>query len=329
MSALAPTLQAFFTTRLARQRQASPRTVATYRDAFRLLLGYAERRTGKHPYDLDLADLDAALISGFLDHLEVERRNRVSTRNARLTAIHSFYRFAAYRHPEHAELISQVLSIPAKRTDTALVSFLTPAEIDAVVSAPDANTWAGRRDRALLVVAVQTGLRLSELIGLRCADVHLGTGAHLACTGKGRKHRQTPLGPSATRLLQSWLGERGGQPTDPLFPSRRGGPLSPDAVQRLVTKHVNRATAQCPSLASKQVTPHTLRHSCAMELLRHGVDTSVIALWLGHEKLQSTQAYLHADLTIKQRALDRMNPTSPNGGRYRPPDRLLTFLQSL
>lgn len=330
MSALAPTLQGFFTTRLAQQRRVSPRTVETYRDAFRLLLAYAHARTGKTPSQLDLADLDAEMITGFLDHLEDQRHNSVRTRNAHLTAIRSFYRFAAYRHPEHAGLISQVLAIPAKRCETTVVSFLTQTEIDAVLTAPDLTTWAGRRDHALLVVAVQTGLRLSELIGLRCQDAHLGPGPHLSCLGKGRKHRDTPLGPGAVRVLRAWLRERHGHPDDPLFVSRRGSHLSPDAVQRLLAKHVATAGTSCPSLRAKRVTPHTLRHSCAMELLRHGVDTAVIGLWLGHEKLQSTQAYLHADLTIKERALSRTALHRGNsGGRYRPPDRLLAFLESL
>lgn len=330
MSALAPTLQAFFTIRLAQQRRASPGTVASYRDAFRLLLAYARARTGKPPSQLDLADLDVELISDFLDHLEHERHNSIRTRNARLTALHSFYRFAAYRHPEHAGLISKVLAIPAKRADTTVVSFLTEAEIDAVLAAPDLATWAGRRDRAMLVVAVQTGLRLSELIGLRCRDVQLGPDPHVSCIGKGRKHRDTPLGPSAVGALRDWMRERAGHPDDALFCSRRGGHLSPDAVQRLVTKHVHTAAEQCPSLGAKRVSPHTLRHSCAMTLLQHGVDVAVIALWLGHEKLESTQTYLHADLTIKERALNRTAPAG-NGsrGRYRAPDRLIAFLESL
>lgn len=330
MTALAPTLQAFFTIRLVQQRQASPRTVQSYRDAFRLLLTYAHQLTGKTPVQLDLADLDADLISSFLDHLETRRHNSVRTRNARLTAIHSFYRFAAYRHPEHAQVVSQILAIPAKRCETTVVSFLDDTEVDAVLAAPDRTTWAGRRDHALLLVAVQTGLRLSELINLRSQDAHLGTGPHVSCLGKGRKHRDTPLSPTAIKTLRAWLRERNGHPHEALFPSRRGGHLSPDAVQRLVAKHVATAATSCPSLRTKQVTPHTLRHTCAMGLLRHGVDIAVIALWLGHEKLQSTQIYLHADLAIKERALSRTSPSGTHtAGRYRPPDRLLAFLDSL
>lgn len=330
MSPLAPTLEAFFTTRLAKQRQASKRTLETYRDAFCLLLRYAHERTGKTPQELDLQDLDAELIGDFLEHLEEQRENSVATRNARLTAIRSFYRFAAYRHPEHAALIGHVLAIPAKRCDSTVVSFLNTSEIEALLAAPDRSTWAGRRDHALLVVALQTGLRLSELTGLRCQDLQLAPPAHLSCLGKGRRHRDTPLSSGAVRVLHAWLRERHGEHDDPLFPSRLGGHLSPDAVQRLVAKHAATASQSCRSLRSKHVTPHTLRHSCAMRLLHNRVDVAVIALWLGHERLQSTQTYLHADLTIKQQALDRMAPTGERAARrYQPPDRLVAFLQAL
>ncbi len=266
MSALAPTLQAFFITRLDHQRQASPRTVASYRDAFRLLLGYARTRTGKEPAQLDFTDLDATFVSGFLDHLEHERNNSARTRNARLAALRSFYRFASYRHPEHAELIARVLAIPEKRSDATAVTFLDRREAEALLAAPDQATWAGRRDHALLVVALQTGFRLSELTGLACADVHLGTGAHVTCRGKGRKQRSTPLRREGAAVMRAWLRERTGEPSDPLFPSLHGSALSADAVQRLVAKHVRRARTACPSLAKKHVTPHTLRHTCAMTL---------------------------------------------------------------
>ncbi len=330
MSPLAPTLEAFFTTRLAKQRQVSRRTLETYRDAFCLLLCYAQACTGKAPLELDIADLDAELIGGFLEHLEAERGNSVATRNARLTAIRSFYRYAAYRHPEHAALIGRVLAIPIKKCESTVVSFLTDAEIEAVLAAPDRSTREGRRDHCLLLVAVQTGLRLSELTGLRCQDVKLAPPAHVKCLGKGRKHRETPLSSSAVRALRAWLRERGDEDHEPLFPSRLGGHLSPDAVQRLVAKHTATASRSCPSLRAKQVTPHTLRHSCAMRLLHHGIDTAVIAMWLGHERLQSTQTYLHADLTIKQQALDRMAPDGQGAARrYRPPDRLIAKLKAL
>jgi site-specific recombinase XerD len=331
VTAAAPTIQAFFISRLGRELDASPHTIDSYRHAFRLLLTYANAQTGKHPADLDLADLDARLISGFLDHLESDRGNSVASRNTRLAAIHSFCRFASYRHPEHAQTIRQVLDIPQKKAQTIPRSFLTEAEMDALISAPDRSTWSGRRDHALLAVALRTGLRLCELTGLRCQDVELRTPAHVKCLGKGRKRRDTPIDKPTIDILRSWLAERRGQPDDPLFPSRRRGRLSPDAVQRLVAKHVTNAQAICPALANKRISTHNLRHSLAMDLLRHGVDATVVALWLGHEKLESVKPYIHADPTLKQRALDRLTPLNPTAkpGRYKPSDDLLTFLESL
>jgi len=329
MTALAPTLQAFFTTRLGHQRDASPHTIDSYRHAFRLLLTYAKARTGKDPSDLDLADLGADLVSGFLDHLERERGNGVGSRNTRLAAIHSFFRFASYRHPEHAASIQQVLAIPQKRTEKRPRSFLTAAEMDALLAAPDRGTWIGRRDHVLLAVALRTGLRLSELTGLRRQDAHLGTGAHLKCLGKGRKRRDTPLDKPTVKLLHAWMHEQDGNPEDPLFPSRRSSRLSPDAVQRLVAKHAATAQGKYPSLAAKRITAHTLRHSCAMDLLTNGLDVAVLALWLGHEKLESVNAYLHADLSLKERALARRPPLNAKPGRYRPNDALLAFLEAL
>ena len=329
MSALAPTLQAFFTERLARQRAASPHTVAAYRDALRLLVAFAAERTGREPSRLDLGQLDAPLVTAFLDHLEHERGNAVRTRNARLAAIHSLYRFAARRHPEHAALIARVLAIPPKRCERALVTFLTGAEVQALLGAPDRGRWSGRRDHTLLLVAVQTGLRASELLGLRIADLHLGAGAHVSCQGKGRKQRITPLTAEAARCLSVWLAERRGQDADPLFPGRAGRPLGRDGLERLLAKHAARAAQTCPSLAAKRVSPHVLRHTAAMQLLAAGIDSSVIALWLGHERVETTQIYLHADLAIKERALARIAPTGARPGRYRAPDRLLAFLEAL
>jgi integrase/recombinase XerD len=329
MSALAPVMEAFFTERLAAQRRASPHTVASYRDTFRLLLGFVQRRKGKAPSKLGIEDLDAVGIGAFLDHLERERHNSVRTRNNRLAAIHSLFSYAALRYPEHAAMIQRVLAIPAKRADRRLVSFLTDDEVDALLSAPDRDTWIGRRDHTFLLVAVQTGLRLSELTSLTCGAVELGTGAHLRCHGKGRKERITPLTAQVRSALRIWLTERRGATTDIVFPSRRGGPLSSDAVSVLVARHVRSAAIRCPSLRSKVVTPHVLRHTCAMRLLAVGVDTSVIALWLGHEGVETTQIYLHADLTIKERALARTAPTGTTPGRYRAPDSLLAFLEGL
>jgi integrase/recombinase XerD len=329
MSALAPTLQAFFTDRLTRQRQASPHTIAAYRDTMRLLLEFAAKKAGKQASALQIEDLDAPLIGAFLDHLERERGNSVRTRNARLAAIRSLYRYAALRHPEHAETIERVLAISPKRFDRALVTFLTEPELDALLAAPDRTTWTGRRDHALLLLAAQTGLRASELTALTRADIHLGPGAHVSCLGKGRKQRITPLTPATVAVLRTWLAERAGRPGDPLFPTGTGRALSRDAIERRLAKHAAAAAAACPSLATKKVTAHVLRHTAAMRLLHAGVDTSVIALWLGHEQADTTQIYLHADLALKERALARTTPLNGKPGRYRPPDALLAFLEAL
>jgi site-specific recombinase XerD len=328
VTALAPVLEGFFTQRLA-QRQASPHTVASYRDTFCLLLRYSQQHLGKPPSRLDVTDLDAPFIGAFLNHLQAERGNGTATRNNRLAAIHSLFAYAALRCPEHAALISRVLAIPGKRADTSLVSFLTPAEAGALLAAPDRSSRLGRRDHALLLVAVQTGLRVSELTSLSCDDVTLGTGANLRCQGKGRKERCTPLTRSVARIVSDWLRERDGQPADPLFPSRTGGRLSTDAVADLLTRHITAAASRCPSLSRKKITPHTLRHTAAMNLLRAGVDTSTIALWLGHAGTKATQAYLHADLALKEAALARTSPPAAARVRYQPPDHLLAFLEGL
>jgi site-specific recombinase XerD len=304
VTALAPILQAYFTQRLA-QRQASPHTVASYRDTFSLLLRFAQQHLGKPPSRLDVTDVDAALVGAFLDHLETGRRNSAATRNNRLAAVHSLFSYAALRCPEHAATIGQVLAIPAKRTDTTIVSFLTTVEVQALLASPDRATRPGRRDYVLLLVAVQTGLRVSELTGLTCGDVTLGAGANLRCRGKGRKERCTPLTRPTARVVRDWLTERHGEPTDPLFPNRAGGRLSADAVADLLAKHLATAADRCPSLKAKRVSPHTLRHTAAMTLLRAGVDTSTIALWLGHAGTKATQVYLHADLALKEAALAR------------------------
>lgn len=329
MSALAPTLQAFFTERLLTQRQASPCTVAAYRDTFRLLLNFVYQHCGKAPSQLDLADLDAPLIGTFLNWLEIDRRNGVRTRNARLAAIRSLFRYAALRHPEHAGMIQRVLAIPSKRYERTVVSFLNRDEVDALLAAIDRAKWTGRRDHALLVLAVQTGLRVSELTGLVVGDLELGVGAHVRCYGKGRKQRATPLTGRTVAVLRAWLRERDGDPADPAFPTLRGGSLSSDAVQRLLAKYVSLAAQSCASLRHKKVSPHALRHTCAMNLLQGGVDPTVIALWLGHESVQTTQIYLHADLTLKEKAISRTAPPNTRPGRYRPGDKLLAFLEAL
>ncbi|MBA2440140.1 MAG: site-specific integrase [Thermoleophilaceae bacterium] len=329
MTALAPTLEAFFTGRLINEKGASAHTIAAYRDTFRLLLAFTQQRTGTPPSKLEIEDLDAPLIAAFLDHLEHDRGNSARTRNTRLAAIHSMFRFAALKHPEHAALIARVLAVPTKRYDRTIISHLTSDEVDALLAAPDRSRWIGRRDHALLTVAVQTGLRVTELTSLRCQDVHLGTGAHLTSSGKGRKHRATPLTKQTVAVLRSWLQERGSQPDEPLFSTSRGRPLSRDAIALLLTKHVMAASHNCPTLSSKNVSPHVLRHTAAMNLLHAGVDSTVIALWLGHESVETTQIYLHADMAIKERALARTTPPASTPGRYRPPDTLLAFLQAL
>jgi integrase/recombinase XerD len=329
MATLAPLLEAFFTDHLMTQRQASPHTIAAYRDTFRLLLVFTRERTGKPPNTADITDWDVALISAFLHHLETDRANSITTRNARLAAIHSLFAFAALRLPEHAGLIQRVLAMPPKRYDHTDVCFLTAEETNALLAAPDRSTWTGRRDHALLQVTVQTGLRVSELTALRRQDTHLGTGAHLRCLGKGRKHRVTPLTTATVAALHIWLDERAGTDSDPIFCTRSGQPLSRDAIEHLVTKHAATAARTAPTLATKHISPHTLRHSAAMALLHAGVDLSVIALWLGHESTHTVQAYLHADMALKERALARTAPTGTVPGRYHPPDSLLSFLTNL
>jgi site-specific recombinase XerD len=329
MTLIAPTLQAFFSDRLARQLQASPRTIASYRDTLRLLLGFAQQRTKKAPSSLDWDDLDETLIAAFLDHLEVERHNSARTRNLRLTAIRSLFRYASLRHPEHAAVIQRVLSIPPKRFEKRTLTFLTAEEAKALIDAPDTSRWEGRRDRALLTLALQAGLRVSELIALTGADIVFGTGAHVRCEGKGRKQRSVPLTAAAQGVLAGWLKERAGRPHDPLFPTRTGRQLSRDAIERRLATHTASAAQRCPSLNGKKLHPHVLRHSCAMSLLQAGVDTTVIALWLGHADVRSTQPYLHADLTIKEKALALLTPANLAPGRYKPSDRLLAFLEAL
>lgn len=326
---LAPVLQSFFTDRLVVQRQASVSTIGAYRDTFRLLLNWLAATTGTQPAEVDLDQLDVTAISAFLTYLQDERGNSTTTRNARLSAIRSLFHHAALQAPEHAESIARVLAIPPKRCDRALVSFLTANEIDVLLAAPDRDRWHGRRDHALLALACQTGLRVSELTALAGGDVHLDDGAHVRCHGKGRKQRHTPLTRQTVAILTIWIAERGGDGDRPLFPTRGGTPLSRDAIARLVAKHSATAATRCPSIASKNVTPHTLRHSAAMALLHAGVDTSVIALWMGHASPESTQAYLHADMTIKQRALQRVTPPNTAPGRYQAPDALLAYLDTL
>jgi site-specific recombinase XerD len=329
MTALAPAMQAYFSERLIAQRAASPNTIAAYCQTFRLLLAFAKDRTGKPPSQLDIAQLDAPLIAAFLEHLEKARGNSVRSRNNRLAAIHSLFAYMALQHPEHAASIQRVLAIPHKRTERNLVTYLAEPEVDALLGACDQATWTGRRDHTMFVLTIQTGLRISELAALTCADITLSTGANVHTIGKGRKERRTPLIPATRKVLKAWLKERGGAPTDPLFPTTTGRHLSRDAIERRLARHLSTAAQTCPSLNAKRVTMHTLRHTAAMRLLLAGNDVTVIALWLGHEQISTTNVYLHADMTHKQHAIDRTKPLNAKPGRYRPPDALLKFLEDL
>jgi integrase/recombinase XerD len=326
---LAKHLTAFFTKRLQRQTGASPHTIAAYRDTFRLLIGFAQARLHRAPSDLLLSDFDASLVSAFLDHLETKRRNSARTRNARLAAIHSFIRFVALEEPGASMMCQRILAIPTKRTVRRLITALTRPEIEALIAAPDRNSWLGRRDHAILFLCIQTGLRVSELVGLRRSDVILTAGPHVRCRGKGRKDRCTPLTKGAVKICRAWFAEYIADPDAPAFPSRRGTTLNRDTVEDLVAKHAANASSHCATLRDKKVTPHVLRHTAAVMLLHAGNDRAVIALWLGHESIETTQMYLDADLAMKERALNRTAPLSSRPGRFRPDDELLRFLSNL
>lgn len=322
-------LERFFTERLIRQRQCSPHTIACYRDTFRLLLQFIQKTLRKAPSDLELTDVSTELIDAFLGHLQTDRDVTSRTLNLRLTAIRSFFRFVAFYKPELSAHIQRVLAIPSKRCSRPVIEFLTRPEIEALLATPDPGTWLGRRDHCLLLLAVQTGLRLSELTSLTLQSIVLGTGAHVKCEGKGRKERCTPLAPSTVSVLKSWMKEPKRHNSEFLFPSSSGGRLSADSVQYLLGKYVAVARAQCSSLKRKHVTVHCLRHSAAMGLLESGVDSSVIALWLGHESVETTQVYLHAHLALKEAALAKTAPLNSKPGRFRPADHLLQFLNTL
>jgi integrase/recombinase XerD len=330
MTATLPALvQQFFTDRLGTQMAASPNTIAGYRDTFRLLLRFTAEKTARVPTKLKIEDIDVTLVGDFLAHVENERGNSARSRNARLAGIRSFFRFVAMNEPAHLLHCQKILAMPGKRYVRRPVEFLDRAEMDALLAAPDQSTWAGRRDHAILIVALQTGLRASEITHLRRRDIVTGTGAHIRCEGKGRKQRCTPIRKEIVGVLDVWLRERAGADDDPLFPTIRAGKLSRDALEQLVQKHTLTASKSCPSLTGKRVSPHVLRHTTAMELLHHGVDQSVIALWLGHESVETTQIYIHADLRLKEKALARINAPESHPGRYRPNDELLAFLEAL
>jgi site-specific recombinase XerD len=331
VTALAPTLQSFFTAYLIGQRDASPHTITAYRDTFRLLLHYTYQRTGIRPSDLDFAAIDAELVAGFLTHLHEHRGNSARTRNTRLAAIHSLFHHAALCHPEHADLIARVLAIAPKNTHRTIVTYLTDPETDVLLAAPNRATWTGRRDHTIIMTMVTTGLRVSELTGLTRADVQATPpGPYLACHGKGRKDRITPLDIHTAAALREWLAENDSPPTAPVFtPQGTGRKMTTDAVAQRLTVHAARAAQACPTLTGRIITPHTLRHTTAMRMLAAGNDVTTIALWLGHESPESSRPYLHADLQLKQRALDRTAPPHTTPGRYTAPDALLAFLESL
>jgi len=326
---LAPLIQSFFTHRLIQQRQASPHTISSYRDTFRLLLRFLEKQLQKAPSHLSLEDLEAPLIATFLDELERERGISARSRNVRLTAIRSFFRDVSFEVPENASQIQRVLAIPEKRHPRALVRFLSRPDADALLDAPDINTWSGRRDHALMLLALQTGLRLSEITGIRKEDVCLEAGAHVRVVGKGRKERCTPLAKRTVAILRAWLKEPFNKDGAFVLPNARGGQLSADGVQYLLAKHLTAARAKCTTLDHKRVIPQVLRHTGAMELLQAGVDRAVIALWLGHESVETTQIYLEADLAMKEQALAKTDPIGGKLGRYKPDDDLLAFLKAL
>ena len=326
---LAVLLESFFTQRLIKQRQASPHTISSYRDTFRLLLQFTHKRLQKVPSRLTLEEIDAPLIAAFLEEMEKSRGISARSRNLRLTAIRSFFHYAAFEAPAQSAQIQRVLAIPGKRHARALVHFLTRPEAEALLAAPDQRIWAGRRDHAFLLIALQTGLRLSEMTGLQPQDVLLGTGAHIRVVGKGRKERCTPLTKQTVAVLKAWLHEPSKRDKQPLFPNARGGRLSADGVQYILAKHTALACIACPSLAQKRVTPHVLRHTTAMEMLQAGVDRAVIALWLGHESVETTQIYLNANLALKEEVLAKTGPPEGRPGRYRADDQLLAFLKSL
>lgn len=326
---LAPLLESFFLDRLITQKGVSTETVSAYRDTFRLLFKYAREKLSKAPSDLDIDDIDASFVCDFLNHLEQDRCNSPRTRNHRLAAIRSFFRYASYREPQLSGHIQCVLAIPSKRWQKKLIDFLSVDEVDAILNAIDRNSWAGLRDYALFSLAVQTGLRVSELISLRCDDIFLGTTAYVRCHGKGRKDRCVPISKNIIIVLKEWLREYGQDPSAPLFPSRRGEKISRDGVQYILNKHVTIAQHNCPSLMRKRVSPHVLRHTTAVHLLQSGVTLPVIALWLGHESLESTQIYADSDLEYKREILEKTRAIKTKPLTFYPDDQLMAFLQKL
>jgi integrase/recombinase XerD len=322
-------VQEFFCQRLTAQRNASPETVASYRDTFCLLLAFAEDRLKKTPAEMEFADVDAPLVLDFLDHLESNRGNGVRTRNLRLTAIRSFMKFVSTRSPSVLVIVQRVLAIPAKRFDRSMVGFLSRDEIDAIIAAPDTDSWSGRRDHVLFAALYNTGARVSEIIGVRRRDLSLDRSPFVHLHGKGRKERSVPLWRTTRHALHQWLTQLPESPEQPIFPNRAGHAMSRSGVEERLESAVRSAAKTCPSLCNRRISPHTLRHTTAMHLLQSGVDITVIALWLGHESPTTTHLYVEADLQMKERALARVQPAKVGAGRYRPGDTLLAFLEGL
>ncbi len=326
---LARLLQGFFCQRLIQQRNVSHQTICSYRDTFRLLLCFSEQHLKKPAADLHLVDIDTSLVLSFLNHLEFQRHNCIRSRNARLAAIRSFLHYAALQEPGVLAAIQQVLAIPLKRFDRAMVSYLTKTEMQAILDAPDKTKWSGRRDYALLSTLYNSGARVSEIIALRRIDFENTHDQALHLRGKGRKERVVPLWKSTVSLLKKWLSQIGPEPQQPLFPNRFGQALSRSGVESRLRKAVANATEQCPSLKNKIISPHVIRHTTAMHLLQSGVDLSVIALWLGHENITTTHQYLDADLRMKEKALAKLQPPNIKTTRYKPSDDILSFLDGL
>ncbi|MEM5318628.1 site-specific integrase [Paraburkholderia sp. JHI869] len=323
-------LQDFFVERLMEQRGVSPETISSYRDSFRLFLQFASERLGRCPSDLALTDMDAPLVLAFLRHLEIERHNSTRTRNVRLAALRSFMKYAAHRDITSLAVIQRTLSVPMKRCDRPMVSFLSRDEIQQILSAPDPDTWSGQRDRVLLATMYNTGARVSEILALRIGDLVLGASPCVHILGKGRKERTVPLWRSTARLIKGWLPRIQDAPSQRVFPNRSGYAMTRSNVADRLRLAVSKATERCPQLAKLRVSPHVVRHSTATHLLQSGVDLSVIALWLGHESPSTTHGYLEADLAMKERALNSIQPTTnPKNRRYQPPDDILRFLESL
>lgn len=328
-ASFAPILEKFFTQRLMLQRNVSGHTISSYRDSFKQLLVYANQQLNVSPSALNIEHIDAPLVVAFLDHLEYQKGVSIRSRNLRLTAIRSFFQYAAYELPTHAEHIMRVLAIPNKRFTRKLIGFLNRSEVDALLAAPNRSIWSGRRDHAFILTAVQTGLRVSEITALRSADVVINSGAHVRVIGKGRKERCIPLAKPTVKIVKNWMNESVRGSDQIVFPNANGKQLTVHGVQYLLNKHKKVAIKRCPSLESQHVTVHRLRHTMAMDLLQSGVDRAVIALWLGHESSETTQVYLDATLELKEKALSKLSPIQSPAKRFHPSDELLDFLNNL